>query len=215
MYYYDAGFLEMILEILYGVILLLIIAALVVPIVIGVLVYRDAKKRVDCSPLLFALLAAMAPVFIGLIAYLKFRKEYPLKPEYGGPARYDPYRTHGGEYELRQTRDGGEQAYGGEQTYSGEQTYGGGKACEEGGFNGSPQDQGEDSGESPYSGGQYTYYASTAPIRKSLPAWAKILIVIGVILVAFLAVRFVVLLIASIISTGTGHGSYGGNGLHF
>ncbi|MGF6375743.1 ABC-type phosphate transport system permease subunit [Clostridiales Family XIII bacterium PM5-7] len=48
------------------------------PVIIGVCVYRDASKRVDCSPWLWALVAALVPSCIGLIVYLIIRKDYPL-----------------------------------------------------------------------------------------------------------------------------------------
>ena len=50
-----------------------------IPIIVGVLVYRDANKRVDCSPWLWALIAALVPSFIGLIIYAIIRRDYPLK----------------------------------------------------------------------------------------------------------------------------------------
>ena len=53
-----------------------------IPVIIGLLVYRDARKRVDCSPWLWAFIAALGPSFIGLIIYAIIRKDYPLKPEY-------------------------------------------------------------------------------------------------------------------------------------
>ena len=53
-----------------------------IPLVVGILVYRDASKRVDCSPWLWALIAALVPSFIGLIIYAIIRRDYPLKPEH-------------------------------------------------------------------------------------------------------------------------------------
>lgn len=50
------------------------------PVLIGILVYRDAKKREDISPALWGLVAALAPCYIGLIVYLVIRRDYPLKP---------------------------------------------------------------------------------------------------------------------------------------
>ena len=55
--------------------------ALVIPLTVGVLVYRDADKRVDCNPVLWALIAALAPSFVGLIIYLIIRNDYPMKNE--------------------------------------------------------------------------------------------------------------------------------------
>lgn len=52
------------------------------PILAAVLVYKDAKRRVDSSPGLWALVAGLAPCFVGVIVYLIVRKDYPLKPEY-------------------------------------------------------------------------------------------------------------------------------------
>ena len=56
-----------------GIALLLIVFFLALPLVIGVLVYRDASRQAMSSPLLWALLAALAPSFIGLIVYLVVR----------------------------------------------------------------------------------------------------------------------------------------------
>ena len=71
--------------------LIVALIALVIPITVGVLVYRDAEKRVDCNPWLWALIAALAPSFVGLIIYLIIRNDYPLKApsivfdEFGNP----------------------------------------------------------------------------------------------------------------------------------
>ena len=65
--------------------LLGILFAIGIPILIGVFVYRDAARRQDCSPILWALVAALVPAYIGLIVYLIVRNDYPQKPEYGGP----------------------------------------------------------------------------------------------------------------------------------
>ena len=61
---------------------LILIFAFGIPILLAVLVYRDANKRMDCSPWLWALVAALVPSFIGVIVYLIVRRDYPLKPEY-------------------------------------------------------------------------------------------------------------------------------------
>lgn len=61
---------------------LILIFTLGIPVLLAVLVYRDANKRVDCSPWLWALVAALVPSFIGAIVYLIVRRDYPLKPEY-------------------------------------------------------------------------------------------------------------------------------------
>lgn len=58
------------------------------PILIGVCVYRDASKRVDCSPLLWALVAALVPSFIGLVIYLIIRRDYPLMGDEGSSTAY-------------------------------------------------------------------------------------------------------------------------------
>lgn len=65
------------------------------PILIGVCVYRDASKRVDCSPLLWALVAALVPSFIGLVIYLIIRRDYPLMGDEGsGTAYYQENYEH-------------------------------------------------------------------------------------------------------------------------
>lgn len=51
----------------------IIVIAIAVPIVIGVLVYRDARRQEMTSPLAWALAAALAPSFIGLVIYLVVR----------------------------------------------------------------------------------------------------------------------------------------------
>lgn len=76
-----------------GIFLLLLIPLVIlftlgIPIVIGVCVYRDAAKREDCSPWLWALVAAMVPSCIGLIVYLIIRRDYPLKGSTGSESTY-------------------------------------------------------------------------------------------------------------------------------
>lgn len=61
---------------------MIIFVAFGIPIIVGILVYRDANKRVDCSPWMWALIAALVPSFIGLIIYAIIRRDYPLKPEH-------------------------------------------------------------------------------------------------------------------------------------
>ena len=74
-----------------SVFLLVFLCALAIPLLVGILVYRDADKRVDCNPWLWALIAALAPSFVGLIIYLIIRGDYPLKDpvytydEFGNP----------------------------------------------------------------------------------------------------------------------------------
>lgn len=75
----------------FGVFLLVFLCALAIPLLVGILVYRDADKRVDCNPWLWALIAALAPSFVGLIIYLVVRGDFPLKAptytydEFGNP----------------------------------------------------------------------------------------------------------------------------------
>ena len=59
--------------------LMVVMCALAIPLLVGILVYRDADKRVDCNPWLWALIAALAPSFVGLIIYLIIRGDFPLK----------------------------------------------------------------------------------------------------------------------------------------
>ncbi len=66
----------------------ILLFALGLPILIGVCVYRDARKRVDCSPLLWALVAALVPSFIGLVIYLIIRRDYPLMGDEGSGTAY-------------------------------------------------------------------------------------------------------------------------------
>ena len=55
--------------------LLLVIVLTVVPILLAIYVYRDAKAR-GMEPLLWTLLAVFAPGFIGLIIYLVVRRDH-------------------------------------------------------------------------------------------------------------------------------------------
>lgn len=89
-----------------AIIFLVLIAVfgLGLPILAAVLVYRDASKRLDCSPWLWALVAALAPCFIGVIVYLIIRKDYPLVGEVG---QRNTYRQAESTYE--QTPSGDEQ----------------------------------------------------------------------------------------------------------
>lgn len=70
---------------------MVLMCALAIPLVVGILVYRDADKREDCNPWLWALIAALAPSFVGLIIYLIIRGDYPMKnpvytyDEFGNP----------------------------------------------------------------------------------------------------------------------------------
>ncbi len=51
----------------------IILIAVAIPIVIGALVYRDARRQEIAGPLAWALAAALAPSFIGLVIYLVVR----------------------------------------------------------------------------------------------------------------------------------------------
>ena len=62
--------------------LVTLLCTIAIPLLIGVLVYGDANKRVDCNPWLWALIAALGPSFVGLIIYLIIRDDHPCKPEY-------------------------------------------------------------------------------------------------------------------------------------
>ena len=70
---------------------MVLMCALAIPLVVGILVYRDADKRIDCNPWLWALIAALAPSFVGLIIYLIIRGDFALKEpvfaydEFGNP----------------------------------------------------------------------------------------------------------------------------------
>jgi len=49
---------------------LIIIFVLIAPILIGIYVFRDAKRLENGDPLLWALVAALTPFYIGLFAYV-------------------------------------------------------------------------------------------------------------------------------------------------
>lgn len=66
----------------FSIIPIMIFLVFGIPILVGFLVYRDANKRVDCNPWLWALIAALVPSFIGLIIYAIIRGDYPMKPEH-------------------------------------------------------------------------------------------------------------------------------------
>lgn len=59
-------------------IVLTVALCIAVPVVIGVYVYKDAKKR-NMNPVLWTLIAVLAPGFIGLIIYLIIRSNYSEK----------------------------------------------------------------------------------------------------------------------------------------
>ena len=60
---------------------IIILVAIAVPIVIGVLVYQDAKRQEMSSPLAWALVAALSPSLIGLVIYLVVRSSNSQKGE--------------------------------------------------------------------------------------------------------------------------------------
>ena len=70
----------------------ILLFSLGLPVLIGVCVYRDASKRVDCTPMLWALVAALVPSFIGLVIYLIIRRDYPLMGDAGSGTAY--YQEH-------------------------------------------------------------------------------------------------------------------------
>jgi hypothetical protein len=55
---------------------LIAVGVILIPILLGVFVYRDAKAH-DLDPLLWTLVAIFAPGFIGLIVYLAVRLKTP------------------------------------------------------------------------------------------------------------------------------------------
>ncbi len=56
--------------------ILMLLLVAVIPVVMGIYVYRDAKKR-GMNAVLWTLVSALAPGFIGLIIYLIVRGEHP------------------------------------------------------------------------------------------------------------------------------------------
>jgi len=59
--------------ILSGILILLpliIIFVFIAPIIIGIYVFRDAKRLENGDPLLWAFVAALTPLYIGLFAYV-------------------------------------------------------------------------------------------------------------------------------------------------
>ena len=62
-----------------GIFILIFLMTLAIPVLIGVFVYRDAKKR-NMNAVLWTLIAVLAPTFIGLIIYLIVRADHsPLQ----------------------------------------------------------------------------------------------------------------------------------------
>ena len=119
------------------------------PVLAAVLVYKDAKKRVDCSPWLWALVAGLVPCFIGVVVYLIIRKDYPLKAEYG----YNRYNAGSGG-ENCAGRNGQYEAQYDEQQY---------RSSEE-----------EDNG-AQYS----SAYSQAPQQKAGMPTWGKVLLIIG------------------------------------
>jgi len=143
---------------LFSIVPIMIFIAFGIPILVGVLVYRDANKRVDCSPWLWALVAALVPSFIGLIIYAIIRRDYPLKVEY---RRYADGYSQQGNYA----------GYGQQADYSkdnsGETSY----------------SQGEP-GEASYEQ-RFDEAGNPIPVNKphrGFPTWAKVLLIVGAIL---------------------------------
>ncbi|MEE0515536.1 MAG: hypothetical protein UC961_07795 [Emergencia sp.] len=131
------------------IILLGLIFGIGLPVLAAVLVYKDAKKRVDCSPWLWALVAGLVPCFIGVVVYLIIRKDYPLKAEYG----YNRYNAGSGG-ENCAGRNGQYEAQYDEQQY---------RSSEE-----------EDNG-AQYS----SAYSQAPQQKAGMPTWGKVLLIIG------------------------------------
>lgn len=49
---------------------IIVLLFMIAPILIGVIVYRDALKRKVLSPLVWAIVAALVPFYIGLLLYV-------------------------------------------------------------------------------------------------------------------------------------------------
>lgn len=124
---------------------MMIFIAFGIPLIVGILVYRDANKRVDCSPWLWALVAALVPSFIGLIIYAIIRRDYPLKSEYQG--------FNGGYYQ-----EGFDQSYNQNAEADGQASY----------------EQRFDENGNPI---------PVAKPHRGFPTWAKVLLIIGAILI--------------------------------
>lgn len=62
-----------------GIFILIFLMSLAIPVLIGVFVYKDSKKR-NMNAVLWTLIAVLAPTFIGLIIYLIVRADHsPLQ----------------------------------------------------------------------------------------------------------------------------------------
>ena len=142
--------------------LVILFAVIGVPILIGYFVYKDADKRVDTIPILWALLSALAPFYIGLVIYLIVRKDYPLKSEYG---RYNEYRS----YNNYNNQDYTSQNYNSEEY----------------------QNQDSDQSGSSYTY-EYAEGYKQQPEHKKMPGWGKALLIIGIIVCVVLAISFFV-----------------------
>lgn len=62
---------------LFVVVVFTSIVFLLIPLIVGIYVYRDAQNR-NMNALLWALVAALAPTYIGLIVYLIVRSDYDI-----------------------------------------------------------------------------------------------------------------------------------------
>lgn len=100
------------MNIIIGLLLLpiMLIITCGIPIIIAIFVYKDASKRQDCSPILWALVAAFVPSFIGLVIYLLVRNDFPLKD---GTSTVSSYRTdadgtsyYKSEYDMKAVNQG-------------------------------------------------------------------------------------------------------------
>lgn len=88
----------------------ILLFSLGIPIIIAVFVYKDAAKRQDCSPILWALVAAFVPSFIGLVIYLLIRNDFPLKDGSGVASSYrtdaDGTSYYKSEYDMKAVNQG-------------------------------------------------------------------------------------------------------------
>jgi len=142
-------------------VLLIVAFAVALPIVIGVLVYQDANKRVGCNALLWALISALVPTYLGLVCYLIVRRDYPPKVFFGDPNGGCGNQSYGGPNSYGQQNGyGGANSYGqqtGNQNYGQANGYGQQNSC--GGQNGyGQQGGGFDNGQGySYNAGGKTY----------------------------------------------------------
>jgi len=182
-------------------VLLIVAFAVALPIVIGVLVYQDANKRVGCNALLWALISALVPTYLGLVCYLIVRRDYPPKvffgdpnggysnQNYGGPNSYGQQNGYGGSNSYGQQGGGFDNGQGysynaGGKTYAGKNSSGQGQYGQQNGY-GQSDGYGQ---QSSFGGEQYNNYRPSYDYkrdkqRKPIPTWAKILLVaIGIVI---------------------------------